>query len=407
MSDTLTIRVYNVGFGDALLITVPDRDPATGETTTRRILIDVGNAPTVASAEGGSVDFFPPVIEDILAELDGKPLDLYIMTHEHLDHVQGLHYAARRIYPDDFQDRFEVNHVWMTASAADDYYDNHPEAEKQRLAYDAMLKRITRHLQRKGLAEEPGFMELLGINNPYSTKDGVSYLKTLNPDHTAYIHRESDLEGTHPFREAAFSIWAPEEDTADYFSLLLALDLDDGPAAATAATAADAATGTATDEDPYLPPSPPPGVDAGAFLNLVDARNRGLADNMLAIDKAANDSSIVFAMEWRGWRFLFTGDAEEKSWHKMHEHGVLQPVHFLKVSHHGSHNGTPEGEAFDAILPEEAPDDAERYAMTSTWEDTYSGIPHAATDERIASRCTLYSNLQEKDALYMELGFPG
>ena len=48
--DTLRVRAYNVRFGDAILVTVPDRDPATDKTTTRHILIDVGN---VLSKEGG------------------------------------------------------------------------------------------------------------------------------------------------------------------------------------------------------------------------------------------------------------------------------------------------------------------------------------------------------------------
>lgn len=53
MSDELLVRIYNVRFGDAILVIVPDRDPQTGKTTRRRILIDVGNAPLVASKEGG------------------------------------------------------------------------------------------------------------------------------------------------------------------------------------------------------------------------------------------------------------------------------------------------------------------------------------------------------------------
>ena len=58
--DTLRVRAYNVRFGDALLVTVPDRDPATGTTTTRNILIDVGN---VLNKEGGDgVHFAPGVI---------------------------------------------------------------------------------------------------------------------------------------------------------------------------------------------------------------------------------------------------------------------------------------------------------------------------------------------------------
>lgn len=50
--------------------------------------------------------------------------------------------------------------------------------------------------------------------------------------------------------------------------------------------------------------------------------------------------------------------------------GVLKPVHFLKVSHHGSHNGTPADDVFEAILPAAPPDNRKRQAVISTWEDT-------------------------------------
>jgi hypothetical protein len=40
--------------------------------------------------------------------------------------------------------------------------------------------------------------------------------------------------------------------------------------------------------------------------------------------------------------------------------GVLKPVHFLKVSHHGSHNGTPADDVFEAILPAAPPDNRSR-----------------------------------------------
>lgn len=39
---------------------------------------------------------FRPIVEDIRAELGGASIDLYIMTHEHLDHVQGLLYAEEK-----------------------------------------------------------------------------------------------------------------------------------------------------------------------------------------------------------------------------------------------------------------------------------------------------------------------
>jgi beta-lactamase superfamily II metal-dependent hydrolase len=115
----------------------------------------------------------------------------------------------------------------------------------------------------------------------------------------------------------------------------------------------------------------------------------------------------VFDLDWRGWRLLFAGDAEIRSWRTMAREGALKPVHFLKVSHHGSHNGTPTDEIFDAILPPVPPDDRPRSAVISTWEKTYPGIPHQPTNTRLAERATVRTTLDDRDGLFYELDFPG
>jgi beta-lactamase superfamily II metal-dependent hydrolase len=391
--DVLTVRFYNVRFGDAILVTVPDRDPDTGVVSTRRILIDVGNAPLVASKEGGDDSVFRAAIDDILAQLNGAPLDLYVVTHEHLDHVQGLPYAAWKLYPD-LKDRLQVRHVWMTASAAPDYYDRHPEAKKQKIAFEAMHTATASHLST--LEAVPGRDSLLRVllnNDPSKTGACMDFLRSLNPAGTTFVYRGAPVAGTHPFREAKLTVWAPEEDTAEYYGKFQPL----------AAAPGSAASGGAA---PVRSPVPPPGVDVGAFLNLVAARRAGIADNVLAIDQAANNTSVVFLLEWRGWRLLFAGDAETRSWKTMAREQVLAPVHFLKVSHHGSHNGTPDGAPFDAVLPDQPSDDRRRSAAISTWVDTYGGIPHEPTNGRLRARCTLHSTLDDRAAPHYEIEFP-
>jgi len=403
MADTLSVRMYNVRFGDAILVTIPDRDPGSGVTTKRRILIDVGNAPRVAgTGEGGDDTVFEPVIADILDELDGEPLDLYVMTHEHLDHVQGLFYAKTKLPALNFEGRFKVSHAWLTASAHPDYYDQHPEAKKQKLAFDAMYARLSAFLALNPAAATHGLMEILANNDPTKTGPCVEFLRNLNAARTAYVYRGAPLAGTHPFKEAKLSVWAPEEDTSDYYGPFQNLDAGDVPLAAIGPRAAG-------DPPPVVVPSPTPpsGVDVGAFLRLVEARRSGIADNLLAIDQAANNTSVVFMLEWRGWRLLFPGDAEVRSWKTMAREGVLQQVHFLKVAHHGSHNGTPTDEIFDAVLSPAAADGRERKAAISTWTDTYSGIPHAPTNSRLSDRATLQSTLDDPDALFYDLEFPG
>jgi beta-lactamase superfamily II metal-dependent hydrolase len=395
--------MYNIRFGDAILVTVPDRNPATGRTITRRILIDVGNAPTVAgSGEGGGDEVFEPVIGDILDELDGHPLDLYVMTHEHLDHAQGLFHASTKHPELDLAKRLKVRHVWLTASAAPDYYTSgrYPEAAKKKLAFDEMHRRVTALMATRPAAGTKDLLELLANNDPTKTTQCVEFLRTLNPKRTHYVHRGRRLRGTHPFREAKLSVWAPEEDVSDYYGRFVPLD-------AGAVPSPPAVGRRSRRMPPAADPLPPPGVDVGAFLGLVGARRSGAYDNLLTIDKASNNTSIVFALEWRGWRLLFAGDAELRSWKTMAREHVLKPVHFLKVSHHGSHNGTPADEIFDAILPATSSDGRPRHSVISTWVDTYPGIPHSPTNARLATRTKVHSTLDQRDEPFYEVALPG
>lgn len=406
MADNLVVRMYNIHFGDAILVTVPDKDPATGATTTRRILIDVGNAPTVAgTGEGGDDAVFKGVLADILDQLGGEPLDLYVMTHEHLDHAQGLFFASTQLPELDLANRLKVRHVWLTASAHPDYYDpvktKFPDAVKKKLEAGTMYRRVAALMAAQPTAATKDFAKLLANNDPTKTTQCVEFLRQLNPAKTHYVFRGARLRGAHTFREARLSIWAPEEDTSTYYGRFVPLDAGAVPLAP-----ASNVRGRSRRMPPTPDPLPPPGVDVGAFLGLVQARRSGSADNLLEIDKASNNTSIVFALEWRGWRLLFAGDAEIRSWKTMKQKGMLKPVHFLKVSHHGSHNGTPADAIFDAILPAVPPDNRPRQAVISTWEDTYPGIPHTPTSTRLAERTTVHSTLDKRDELFYEVTFP-
>jgi hypothetical protein len=384
--DKLRVRVYNVRFGDAILVSVPDAD-AQGNTEMRHILIDVGNS---LSGEGGKDALFEPILRDVLDVLDGRPLDLYVMTHEHMDHVQGLFYASQKLGLE-----LDVRNAWLTASAAEDYYDTHPDAKKKKLQAEEIYFAVTSYLQAVPERETTWIRAVMFNNNPRSTADCVSYLRGLAQE-TAYVHRDADLTGTHPFREAQFEILAPEEDTADYYGHFQPMALG------------VTQSGGAQPSPRVIPPLPPAGVDAGAFYNLVGLRKRGFSDNLLAIDRAANNTSVAFTLEWRGWRLLFTGDAELRSWKTMNKHVDFGPVHFLKISHHGSHTGMPPDEVLDRLLPEPG-DAADRpcHAVVSTFPGTYDNVPHDETLAALEERCIVHSVVGTPDGSSLDVEFEG
>src|SRR5262249_21678040 len=151
----------------------------------------------VLGGSGGIDTVFKPVVEDIRNVLGGRPLDLYVMTHEHMDHVQGLYFASAQHQLD-----LDVDYAWLTASSAKDYYDHHPEAKKRLAAYRAAYLGIERFLAADPAVRTLMIQALMLNNDPRNTEQCVNFLRDLAKTKTSYIHRGCDLKGTHPFREA-------------------------------------------------------------------------------------------------------------------------------------------------------------------------------------------------------------
>jgi beta-lactamase superfamily II metal-dependent hydrolase len=376
----LTVAAYNVKFGDAILIAVPERTRRA--TVVRHILIDVGNV------LGGDSEVFSAVMEDVLRRLDRRPVDLYVMTHEHMDHVQDLlraHSAKQRLPV--------IEYAWLTGSAHPRYRQRFPEARKQIELYRAAYDRVRLAATQRGLLGLTPVRAFLANNDPRSTGDCVAFLRQVARKRTCYVDRTfKPVPGRHhSFREARFSIWAPERDTTSYYGRMR-------PAAPVLFEG-----GRQTKW-----PRAPAGVSQDALNALVKFACSGLGDNMLAIDRAANNTSVVLELEWRGWRLLFSGDAELRSWRTMDRHGQLRPVHFLKVGHHASHNGTPPDALLEKILPMARADKRARYALVSTCAATYSGVPDDQTLSRIAGRVDrVYVTSEVEVGKAVEIEFEG
>ena len=352
----LTVVAYNVLFGDAILISIPERS---GRKTVRRhVLIDVGN---VLGEPDGNSRVFRSIFNDINRRLDGRPIDLYVMTHEHMDHVQGLLCAESKGIP-----LPPIDYAWLTASASSTYYEEFHQAKRQRSLHLAAYDRVKCIAERRGLLNAAPVRALLDNNDPRRTDHCVRFLRDLARHKTSYVYRDfKPVAGeAHPFQETSFSIWAPEHDTSSYYGRMRPV--------------------MQTKRGRKL--KAPPGVKQDAFDALVEFSRSGLGDEMLAIDSSANNPSVVFAIEWRGWRLLFSGDAELRSWRTMEREKKLRPVHFVKVGHHASHNGTPSEDILERILPIRRPDSWPRSALVSTCENTYNGVPDHDTLARLERR---------------------
>lgn len=69
---------------------------------------------------------------------------------------------------------------------------------------------------------------------------------------------------------------------------------------------------------------------------------------------------------------------------------LVQPVDFLKVSHHGSDTGMPPDDILDKLLPMPGPAKRRRGAV-STYPDTYPGVPDPKTLKDLGKRIDVRS----------------
>jgi hypothetical protein len=321
------------------------------------ILIDGGNA---LNKQGGDDHVLLQAMRGIRDATGGR-VDLYIMTHEHMDHVQG----PLLLHGEDGKD-IRAERVWMTASAQPSYYDSHPDAARK----PQLAREVPRLIDRQKLplaAEDLSHIDfVLALNSPRETGRCVTYIAEQVPSlsrRLRYVHADRMPRWTkrqHGVPGVEIEVWAPEEDTSVYYGRFRPLTL---------APDAGAGGGPARRVDP----TPPPGVGMADFYRLVGSRDSGLVGNALMIDKAGNNSSIVFLLTWKGRRLLFAADAEERSWQHIRRRVALSKVDFLKVSHHGSRNGTPPDLLDDLLGPPGSA--ALTRTLVSTAAGQYPGVP--------------------------------
>ena len=93
--------MYNVGFGDCLLLRIPTSD---GE---RRILVDCGY-----HSQGKGKFSDDELVKQIKTDLAGELLHVVIATHRHQDHISG--FGETELWKD-----IAVAEVWLPFTAND------------------------------------------------------------------------------------------------------------------------------------------------------------------------------------------------------------------------------------------------------------------------------------------------
>jgi hypothetical protein len=376
VSVRVTIRAYNVRFGDCILLSIDDG------TAERHALIDFGNAPSGVKRSGGKNDVFGPIAANIKTRTKGV-LDLVVMTHEHLDHMEGF-YDQRNVF-----NTMTVRQVWMSLMSKPGYYEEFTKAKPQKDAVAALAQLIDRWQDGNRFRLVPDAVQTVVANNnmlDLSNVERVDYLRRLAKSTKYFSRGRKTGVNQHGLGTGVkMEVLAPESDASVYYGKLPSHAFGLGERLSHAALTMRAPNR----RHPSL--KRPPHMAADEFDRLKDEIAEIDMSSVFAIDKAANNTSLVLRVTVDGKVLLFGGDAEEESWAQMVKNKAIAPVDFLKIAHHGSINGMPfsgTGSVLDALIKT----GKKTTALVSTCRGVYgeskdTEIPSHDLLDALKSRC--------------------
>jgi len=376
----VAVRMYNVGFGDAFLVTVERAG------TTWRMLVDCG---VHAHGQARPIrEVVQAIIADLRAASAGGSayLDVVVATHHHADHISG--FAV-----DDWEE-VEVGEVWVPFVEDPDDPDAVRLRRAHTLAAESLEATLSRFLAADGdsplLQAAQAFAvnsrgnaratdRLLGRNGlGFAGKPVVRFLPHLDP-------RENVVAT--PVPDTVVHVLGPSRDPKE-------LKRMDPPAAE---HWLQLAGGPAVEGERSSSLFGPAFVVADGDVpeELREAVHRlrlddvGLEETLLAasgvLENAVNNTSVFFVLDVAGTRLLFPGDAQQGAWDHVLDDPVSRALvtdaRFYKIGHHGSHNATPRRfveevlqEGCEAMLP---------WGLVERWQET---IPKAELLAGLAER---------------------
>jgi hypothetical protein len=356
---SITIRMYNVGFGDCFLLTFKSSDKD------RHVLIDFGST---AAPKSGSANYMVEIAEDIKAACNGK-LDILVATHRHRDHISGLATDGdgtgkiiASLNPDHVIQPWtedpdaEVNALTAT-TPTDDNSDKHLTAQYLGSLEDmhSIAANVVQLIHEKKLVmedEKKNQLSFLGENN----LPNVSAVKNLIAMGAAgkahYVNAGMKLDNLLP--GVKISVLGPptlkqseairkerSKDPGEFWQFR-SFWASQQMAASSMAVGRGSTSFTKHRTLPRASRSP-------NMRWFIEQSQRIHADQTLDLvrdlDSVMNNTSVILLFEIGDRKLLFPGDAQIENWSFALKDAewcdLLKDVNLYKVGHHGSLNGTP------------------------------------------------------------------
>lgn len=358
---SIKIRMYDVGFGDAFLITLVQG------AKSWRMLVDCG-----VHNQGKArplIDVVHAIIGDLTsAATPGSPpaLDVVVATHHHADHITGFAYAD--------WEAVQVGEVWVPF--VEDAGDPDAVALKSGLDRAATALNALVGMASKAMGAAPsralflaGALAVNSLGNKAATDRllGRNGKQFHNVPTVRYLPNKSAALNVIPtsLDKVLIHVLGPSRDPND----LKRMDppSSDSWQARQQAFEANIAGPSLLGEAPEPPELPEEifddiyrvgtaevdeyiGAELVAALDSLDLdKLLDDTDELLAaasiLERSVNNTSVFFVLDVAGTHLVFVGDSQQGAWEHVLSDPAARPLvsnpAFYKIGHHGSHNATP------------------------------------------------------------------
>ena len=359
---SVTIRMYNVGFGDCFLVTFHYREKD------RHVLIDYGSTAPPKSARG---KYMTAIAEDIRRHCKGK-LDILVATHRHRDHISGFATDGEgtgeliaALKPD------VVIQPWTEdpaakknalAAAVSSYRKGKPDEETVRAQFLGSLEDMHQvaGIAARRAATDPHWarseagrqLAFLGEDNLKNASAVRNLMELGKRGQAFYVNAGMTLNRLlpgvkilvlgPPTLQQSEAIRRERAKDPGEFWQFRSFWATHRMAAANVLRAAPRTL--LPDARPLRPNAWPP--NARWFI---EQARRVQTDQMLELirdlDTVMNNTSVILLFEAGNRKLLFPGDAQIENWSfalsNERWRALLRDVNLYKVGHHGSLNATP------------------------------------------------------------------
>lgn len=338
-TDSVLVRMYDVGFGDCFLV----RINVGGATC--KMLFDCG---TIKTGARGIDDVVKDVVE-AAKDSDQMPrIDVIVATHRHKDHVAGFASALWKTV--------QVKEVWMPwTENPDDSAARKIRESQSRLA--AALASNTARKAALWATSNPGQPNLRLTAVADLAANALSNAAAMQTLHEGFAGKplrcffptgnaRDDTFETPALPSVLVNVLGPSRDER------VIRDMDP-PAGQSYLQLYDENDPAAVIPEPFredwwMDAEPP---EVSYLLSAADrARINAIGSDFdfnlaAALDKAVNGTSLMLMLKIASQYLLFPGDAQWGTWQAALENAqweqLLSKTTFYKIGHHGSHNATP------------------------------------------------------------------